>query len=719
MGKWQLTMDPVQEWGEEFEDGAVYGITLRREPVQSPAETGDSPPCVAFVQYRTSKVRRLKAATLDRIVSHLLDPGCQEQDYGQILLSTYRTFTDTSSLIELLFHRRHLTSEADNIICYKSPLQTLAHTWLEECSDDLWDPPHHQGLRYLLLHLRQHPCLHTLAQRCEALMKKFQGQVLEVIKPQEEPEEAELELENPLCQGDFMDFSVTSIGEQLTQWDCELFMKVVPFQCLGSVWSQRDKEDVSPTVRATIAQFNAITNRVITSLLCPSITSSPACRCSSPAQRARAIEKWIRVAQECRALKNFSSLKAILSALQSNPIYRLRKSWASVCRESMSIFEGLCETLPDENCVLTSREILVEDGSQPPMDNLSPRASKYCPMSRQMSTSNGVVPYLGTYLTVLTMLDTALPDTVEGGLINFEKRRREFEVLSQIRQLQGSCLQYALPRHPQVAAWLQQPRLLSDQESYELSRDLEPPLDACPSSSWNHKTLTKKLSSFLTLNEGSKKLHTDQISVSSSGSSGSEMEDFSNSSPLRLESPTRSCQSIADSSPSSMCSDSCNTSTTTSGSQSDLSAFPASPLAAAPHSPSTGAPSPCTVSAGSLPVYNRQVDDSCIIRVSVECGDSSNGNMYKSILLTSQDKTVQVIQRALEKHNLESLSKEDFTLSQALTQDRELFIPDKANVYYAMSTSANYDFVLRHCPKGNRKPLVSTPSLGLLNGGQK
>lgn len=63
-----------------------------------------------------------------------------------------------------------------------------------------------------------------------------------------------------------------------------------------------------------------------------------------------------------------------------------------------------------------------------------------------------MVPYLGTYLTVLTMLDTALNDTVDvsslfvctsvdllsnitqvvyfslfcsqGGLINFEKRRR-------------------------------------------------------------------------------------------------------------------------------------------------------------------------------------------------------------------------------------------------------------------------------------------------------
>lgn len=168
----------------------------------------------------------------------------------------------------------------------------------------------------------------------------------------------------------------------------ELFVKAVPFQCLGCVWSQRDKKEnrnLAPTVRATISQFNAVTNRVITSLLCstspsPSASSpvsspsssstflyssttpnSPRCAHTSPAQRAHTIERWIAVAQvrvsnclrsrdtnklfvitsscissmqECRQLKNFSSLRAILSALQSNAVYRLKKTWAAVSRSA-------------------------------------------------------------------------------------------------------------------------------------------------------------------------------------------------------------------------------------------------------------------------------------------------------------------------------------------------------------------------------------------------
>ncbi|XP_055753882.1 ral guanine nucleotide dissociation stimulator-like 1 isoform X2 [Salvelinus fontinalis] len=700
MGKWEISMNPVQEWGEEFEEGALYGITLRREPVQIPASPTEARPCVAFVQYRTCKVRRLKAATLNRLVSHLLDPCCQEPDYRRIFLSTYQTFTTTSALIELLFQRR---------------LLPLIQTWLEEYSEDFRDPPQHPALRLLMDHLHTLSSFCSLAQRSETLLKKFQREEMdtgghssqaEVNQEDEGSREEGLEWDSPLDQGDIMDFSVTAIAEQLTRLDAGLFGKVVPYQCLGCVWSQRDKkENLSATVSATITQFNAVTNRVITSLLCRP-TSSPTSvhRASSPAQRACVIEKWIRVGQECRQLKNFSSLRAILSALQSNAVYRLRKTWAAVCRDSVAIFDNLCETFPDENCVLSNREISLEDGSQTAMDNISPKISKRCPIARQMSTSGGVVPYLGTYLTILTMLDTALPDTVEGDLINFEKRRREFEILSQIRQLQASCSQYNLPHHTRITAWLQGQKLLTDQESYELSRNMELPIDICSPSAWSHRLLSKKLSSLLKVSEGSsRKTHADQISVSSSGSSGSEMEDPSTPpSTLRLQSLSSSCQNVAEALPSSL--DGSTPSTCSSSSQPDLSA----PVAAHPK-PMLASHHKRSVSMTSLPLYNRQVADSCIVRVSVEAG---NGNMYKSILLTSQDKTAQVIQRALEKHNLEHLTCQDFTLTQLISQERELLIPDKANVFYAMCTSANFDFVLHQCPKGQKKPLCATSSLG-------
>lgn len=95
-----FVQDPVQEWGEEVEDGAIYGITLHREPIQPPP---DAP--FGFMQYRTQKVRRLKAATLERLVTELVNSECPDPDYMQIFLSTYRAFTCTDALIELLFQR--------------------------------------------------------------------------------------------------------------------------------------------------------------------------------------------------------------------------------------------------------------------------------------------------------------------------------------------------------------------------------------------------------------------------------------------------------------------------------------------------------------------------------------------------------------------------------------------------------------------------------------
>ena len=49
--------------------------------------------------------------------------------------------------------------------------------------------------------------------------------------------------------------------------------------------------------------------------------------------------------------------------------------------------------------------------------------------------SYGTIPYLGTFLTDLTMIDTAISDITHDGLINFDKRRKEFEVLAQVNKM--------------------------------------------------------------------------------------------------------------------------------------------------------------------------------------------------------------------------------------------------------------------------------------------
>ena len=71
----------------------------------------------------------------------------------------------------------------------------------------------------------------------------------------------------------------------------ELFKRVLPHQCLGSVWSRRDKsrDRDAASVVATIEQFNAVSYRVISTVL-----MEPDAKSSS---RAKVISKWVDIAQ--------------------------------------------------------------------------------------------------------------------------------------------------------------------------------------------------------------------------------------------------------------------------------------------------------------------------------------------------------------------------------------------------------------------------------------
>ncbi|EFB14446.1 hypothetical protein PANDA_022338 [Ailuropoda melanoleuca] len=135
---------------------------------------------------------------------------------------------------------------------------------------------------------------------------------------------------------DLMAFPPQLVAEQLTIIDAELFKKVVPSHCLGSIWSKRNKpgnEHLAPTVRAAITHYQSVTSCVITTCLRDlSMTAQ---------DRARVVEYWIQVAQECQILRNYSSLHAILSALRNTSICGLKNTWQQVSRKSYQKLQKL------------------------------------------------------------------------------------------------------------------------------------------------------------------------------------------------------------------------------------------------------------------------------------------------------------------------------------------------------------------------------------------
>ncbi|XP_034728771.1 ral guanine nucleotide dissociation stimulator-like isoform X4 [Etheostoma cragini] len=793
----------TQEIGEEAEDDAIFTITLRKVQLHQSASKGqrwlgvetDS----ALSLYETCKVRTIKAGTLERLVEYMVSAfRGKDSTYVTIFLCTYRSFASTKQVLDLLLHRyaklqnvpaaaAHRVSQDDSTEL-RNTVSSILGAWLDQYSEDFWTPPNYDCLHQLMSYLHRHFPGSDLERRARNLLAHFHrrqqcepdpdgmkaGQERDNNRagtsekggehigcPFATQEESGFEDELPAFS--FLSFDPIMVAEQFTLMDADLFKKVVPYHCLGGIWSQRDKkgkEHLAPTIRATVAQFNSVTNCVITTCL-----SNPALK---PNQRARLLERWIDVARECRILKNFSSLRAILSALQCNAIHRLKRTWEEVSRESFRTFRELSEIFSDDNNYSLSRELLVKEGTSKfaTLEINPKRAQRRHQQQRDLGVMQGTIPYLGTFLTDLVMMDTAMKDYTEGGLINFEKRRKEFEVIAQIKLLQLASNNYSFTQDSHFREWFAGVEKLSEAESYNLSCEIEPLSESASNTlrakknggimkRWSDRQLTEAGCSGGPGSHSKSFDHShyrpyqggggdsgDALSVTSVSSSGSDLEDvnasFLSDSPEGHERKVRKkdgiekslqtftktstpsvkltvsalgreasaadttstfweCTSLSSLDASGTGSSSGSASGSSSASSSSVSS--STPLSASrSHKRSVSAVS--NYSTLSLPLYNQQVDDCCIIRVSL---DVENGNMYKSILVTSQDKTPVVIRKAMIKHNLEREKTEEYELMQKISEDKELRIPDNANVFYAMNSTANYDFVLKK--RGLARPM--------------
>lgn len=139
-------------------------------------------------------------------------------------------------------------------------------------------------------------------------------------------------------------------------------------------------------------------------------------------------------------MKNFNSLKAVIAGLTNESVYRLKSVvWSKLSRSTMSNYKILSSIVDDVNnqSVLRQTQLDMEGTAKVSLSE----------------ESFGTIPYLGTFFTDLTMIDSMFSTFIESKksgikLINVEKCSKQFEVITQVQLLQKN-IRAALSAHNQ------------------------------------------------------------------------------------------------------------------------------------------------------------------------------------------------------------------------------------------------------------------------------
>uniref|UniRef100_A0A669E3X7 Ras protein-specific guanine nucleotide-releasing factor 2b n=1 Tax=Oreochromis niloticus TaxID=8128 RepID=A0A669E3X7_ORENI len=277
--------------------------------------------------------------------------------------------------------------------------------------------------------------------------RKATANILNALS-QDDQEDAQLRIEDILQMADcpkaecFESLSAMELAEQITLLDHIVFRSIPYEEFLGQGWMKVDKTERTPYIMKTSQHFNDMSNLVASQIMTHTDVGS----------RANSIEKWVAVADICRCLNNYNGVLEITSALNRSAIYRLKKTWAKVSKQTKALMDKLQKIVSSEGRFKNLRETL---------KNCNPPC----------------VPYLGMYLTDLAFIEEGTPNFTEEGLVNFSKMRMISHIIREIRQFQQTP--YRIEHQPKVTQYLMDKTLIMDEDTlYDLSLKIEPRLPA-------------------------------------------------------------------------------------------------------------------------------------------------------------------------------------------------------------------------------------------------
>ncbi|XP_029110503.1 ras-specific guanine nucleotide-releasing factor RalGPS2 isoform X3 [Scleropages formosus] len=231
---------------------------------------------------------------------------------------------------------------------------------------------------------------------------------------------------------------------QITLMDAPVFKAIQPEELSSCGWNKKEKHSSAPNAVAFTRRFNQVSFWVVQEIL----------HAQTLKIRAEVLSLYIRTAKKLCDMNNLHAVMAVISGLQTAPIYRLSKTWALLSRKDKATFERLEYLMSKEDNYKRLRDYI---------------------RSQSMTSC---IPYLGMYLSDLTYIDSAYPST--GSILESEQRSNQMNnILRIISDLQRSC-EYDIPVLPHVQKYLNSVRYIEElqkfveDDNYKLSLKIEP-----------------------------------------------------------------------------------------------------------------------------------------------------------------------------------------------------------------------------------------------------
>ena len=389
----------------------------------------------------------LRAGTLTKIVQRLTSYESHVSSLFDFL-TTYRSYATPRYLLALLRRRFEQIVDGEDIKVVRLRTMLFMRQWIERNAAD-WIEDQHlmDSMSHFIASWEDiDPTTQRTAQLCSSSMQraldlanndKNDGSLSPKIVFSAPTPPAEIPTETDPSKLQFTQISIMEVARQWTLLEWKYWVAIKPSEFLNLAWTRKNKEEIAPNIVTLTKNFNSAAGWIATKIQ----------RVQELKERAKMLGRMIQLAEELRALSNFSGLMAVLSGLESASVYRLKQTWELVPTKLMETYTNLKSLMSSELSFKRYREHL---------KNVNPPT----------------IPYLGISLTDLTFIYEGSRDYSHDGLINFSKCHMVSETLKTISQYQD--ISYNFEVVPVIRTFLQFPVIWDEGSRYAYSLWNEP-----------------------------------------------------------------------------------------------------------------------------------------------------------------------------------------------------------------------------------------------------